>query len=100
MPLEGQAERVMTPLRPRDRHVLAVVAVLAVLAVVAGAVYGLTRPSSPAGVHCISFHVPESVGGSSIHECDAGATHYCLVDALEPQAVAACRRAGFRVGSG
>jgi hypothetical protein len=44
--------------------------------------------------------VPESVGGSSVHECDADAKHYCLVEAVESQALVACRRAGFRVGTG
>jgi hypothetical protein len=99
MPLEGQAERLNTPLRPRDRQVLLVLAVITVLAVIAGSVYALTRPSAPEGVNCISFTVPESVGGSSVHHCDADAKHYCRVDAIEHQAVAACRQAGFAVGT-
>jgi hypothetical protein len=99
MPLEGQAERVNTPLRPRDRQVLAVVALVTLVAVVAGSVYAITRPARAPGVNCISFTVPESVGGSSVHHCDADAKHYCRVDALERQAVEACKDAGFAVGT-
>ena len=98
MPLEGHAERVNTPLRPRDRQVLAVLAVVTVLAVIAGSVYALTRPASPAGVNCVSFTIPESVGGLSVHRCDADAKRYCRA-ASERQAVAACRQAGFAVGT-
>ena len=100
MPLEGQAERVRTPLRPRDRHVLAVLGLLGALAIVAGSVYAITRRSSPSGGRCVSFTVAASVGGSSIHQCGAGARHYCRVEASERKAVEACRRAGFPVGTG
>ncbi len=79
---------------------LAWVALVTVLAVIAGSVYAVTRPGAPAGVRCISFTVPESVGGSSVHHCDADAKHYCLVDAIEHQAVEACRKEGFAVGTG
>jgi hypothetical protein len=98
MPLEGHAERVNTPLRPRDRHVLVVLALVTLVAVVAASVYAIARPSS-SGVHCISFTVPASMGGAAVRECDAGATHYCRVNAIVPQAVEACNRAGFAVGA-
>jgi hypothetical protein len=98
VPLEGHAERVNTPLRPRDRQVLIVLALVSLVAVVAGSVYALSRPSA-SGANCISFTVPASMGGAAVRQCDAAARHYCSVNASVPQAVEACTGAGFAVGA-
>ncbi len=98
MPLEGHAERVNTPLRPRDRHLLVALALITLVAVVAGSVYAVARPSA-SGARCMSFTVPASMGGAAVRECDTAARHYCRVNASVPQAVEACTGAGFAVGA-
>jgi len=100
MPLEGQAERVRTPLDRRDRRALAVVAAVSALAILAGVVYAVTRGGVPTGARCFTATYPSSVGGATVHRCGAAAAHYCRVDAGVPQVATACRRAGFAVGAG
>jgi hypothetical protein len=99
MPVEKQAERLATPLGGRDRRLLAVLGVLSALAILAGAVYAATRGGDPAGERCFTATYAASVGGATVHECGAAAVHYCRVDAVLPELAAACRRAGFTVGS-
>ena len=94
MPLQGQAERVRTPLRPRDRRALAVVALVSTLAIVAGIVYAVARGGDPVGARCFTATYPSSVGGATVHLCGAAAAHYCRADASVPQIAVACRHAG------
>ena len=98
MPLEGQAERVRTPLRTSDRRFLGLLGAVALVAIAAGLAYALSRPAATG--RCVSFTIAESVGGATVHKCGAAARRYCRLEASEPQAVQACRRAGYAIGPG
>ena len=100
MPVEGQAERVATPLRRRDRRFLLAMGIVALAAIVAGIVFATTRGGSPAGERCFTATFSASVGGATVHQCGAAAVHYCRFNASAPEVAAACRREGFRTGSG
>jgi hypothetical protein len=100
MPVEGQAERLSTPLRRTDRRFLAVLGAVTVLAVVGGIVWSMARGGDPSGARCFTATFAASVGGATVHYCGDQAAHYCLVNASAPEVAAACRRAGFEVGSG
>jgi hypothetical protein len=100
MPVEGQAERLSTPLRRTDRRFLAVLGAVAILAVVGGIVWAIARGGDPSGARCFTATFAASVGGATVHYCGDQAAHYCLVNASAPEVAAACRRAGFEVGSG
>jgi hypothetical protein len=99
MPVEGQAERVSTPLRRTDRRFLAVLGFAAALAVVGGIVWSMARGGDPSGARCFTATFAASVGGATVHYCGDQAAHYCLVNASAPEVAAACRKAGFEVGS-
>ena len=100
MPVEGQAERLSTPLRRTDRRFLAVLGAVTVLAVVGGIVWSMAGGGDPSGARCFTATFAASVGGATVHYCGDQAAHYCLVNASAPEVAAACRRAGFEVGSG
>ena len=100
MPVEGQAERVSAPLRPVDRRFLTVLGVVAILAVIGVIMWSLARGGDPRGARCFTATFAASVGGATVHYCGEEAAHYCLVNATAPEVAAACRRAGFEVGSG
>ena len=100
MPVEGQAKRVSAPLRPVDRRFLGVLGVVAALAVVGVVVWSLVRGGDPSGARCFTATFAASVGGATVHYCGDQAAHYCLVNASAPEVAAACRKAGFEVGSG
>ncbi|HEX4519462.1 MAG TPA: hypothetical protein VH063_07755 [Gaiellaceae bacterium] len=98
MPVEGQAERLTTPLTRRDRRVVAAIGAVTLIAIVAGALY-LGLRGNPAAGPCFTATYPSSMGGATIHHCGSAAVHYCRVDAFEPEVVAACRGAGLAVGN-
>jgi len=99
MPVEGQAERVSTPLRRADRRFLAVLGIVAVLAIVGGIVWSTARGGDSNGARCFTATFAASVGGSTVHYCGGKAVHYCRVNASAPEVAAACRKAGFEVGT-
>jgi hypothetical protein len=99
MPVEGQAERVSTPLRPVDRRFLGMLGLVAALVVVGGIVWWVARGGDPTGARCFTATFAASVGGATVHYCGDAATHYCLVNASAPEVAVACRKAGFEVGS-
>jgi hypothetical protein len=99
MPVEGQAERVSTPLRRTDRRFLAVLGIVAVLAIVGGIVWSTARGGDSNGARCFTATFAASVGGSTVHYCGGKAVHYCRVNASAPEVAAACRKAGFEVGT-
>jgi len=69
VPLEGQAGRVVAPLRRRDRLVLAVAAAAsAVAAAVAGSIY-LTRSHAHGNRHCVTVVIPSTMGGAAQTSC-------------------------------
>lgn len=98
MPLEGHAERLRTPLGPRDRKLLGVLALVALLAVAAGGAYGLTRGDGPSNAGCVIVTVPSTMGGARVRNCGAAAASFCQTEAAGPDDIlAACRRAGYAV---
>jgi hypothetical protein len=99
MPVEGQAERVTAPLRPVDRRFLGVLGLVAALAVAGVIVWSLARGGDPPGARCFTATFAASIGGATVHYCGEAAAHYCLVNASAPEVAAACRKAGFEVGS-
>jgi hypothetical protein len=99
MPTERQAERVSTPLRRTDRCFLAVLGIVAVLAIAGGIVWSIARSGDPSGTPCFTATFAASVGGATVHYCGPAAVHYCRVNASAPEVAAACRKAGFEVGT-
>jgi hypothetical protein len=97
VPVEGQSERAVTPLRPRDRHFLAALAIVGTIAIVAGVLYAAARGGSGPKGRCFSVTVPASVGGSTVTRCGAAAAAFCKQGATTAALVTACRRAGFPV---
>jgi hypothetical protein len=100
MPVEGQAERLVTPLERRDRRFLLVLGLVTVAAIIAVVVYAVTRPGSANGERCFTATFSASVGGATVHHCGAAAVHYCRFNASAPEVAEACRKEGFQVGSG
>ena len=102
MPVERQAERLVTPLTRRDKQVRwspsgdrcrARGTRQAVL-------YELTKTGAAKGQKCFTATFAASIGGATVHYCGAAAVHYCRVNAATAPSVAeACRRAGFAVGA-
>jgi hypothetical protein len=95
MPVEGQWERANTPLRRRDKRLLAGAAVVGAVAVVVLAALYLTRSSSPSARGCLSVDVPSTMGGAHLHVCGAAAHTFCRTQGGEARIAAACRRHGF-----
>jgi hypothetical protein len=100
MPVERQAERLRTPLRPRDRRVLQIAGVAAVLAAAGGIYAGIADTGGkPVGANCISVSLPNVVGGSTVERCGPAAARLCRSTVVRYRSVAdACRRHGFTVG--
>ena len=99
MPVERQAERVSTPLRPVDRRFLGVLGLVAAIAVAGVIVWSVVRGGDPSGTRCFTATFAASVGGATVHYCGDQAAHYCLVNASAPEVAHACRKAGFAVGA-
>jgi hypothetical protein len=100
MPVERQAERLSTPLRRTDRRFLIVLGIVAAIAVVGGLAWSMARGGDASGARCFTATFAASVGGATVHYCGDAAAHYCHVNASAPEVAAACRRAGFEVGTG
>ncbi len=98
MPVERQAERLSTPLRPTDRRFLGLLGLAAAIAIVGGIVWSTTRGGDPSGARCFTATFAASVGGATVHYCGDAAEHYCRVNATAPEVASACRKAGFAVG--
>jgi hypothetical protein len=97
MPVEGQWDRNLTPLRRRDRRVLLVCACIAVAAIVGGVVFSLTRPAGPSNAGCVVVEVPSTMGGGTLRNCGSAAKTFCRTDGRDPRVAAACRRAGYAI---
>jgi hypothetical protein len=99
MPVERQAERLTVPLRRTDRRFLAILGTVAALAIAGVIVWSVARGGSSNGARCFTATFAASVGGATVHQCGAAAAHYCRVNASAPEVAAACRKAGFEVGT-
>jgi hypothetical protein len=96
MPLEGQHERLGSPLRGRDRRFLAALAALGALATGAGVYASSGKP--PAAERCVLVTVPSTMGGARIRSCGAAAVRFCRSEAQHSRGIAeACRREHYPV---
>ncbi len=95
MPVEDQWNRVNNPLRPRDRHVLAVFAVVAVLAVAGGIVAYLLRPPPPSNAGCVVVTVASTMGGAILRNCGPAARTFCREQSNVANAAEQCVRLGY-----
>ena len=100
MPVEGQAQRLTTSLRPLDKYFFVAVALVAVLGIGVGAYVYATRPPAPSNAGCVVVTVPSSLGGTTLRNCGAAAKRFCLAQ-VNPSSgiVAECRRHGFAVAT-
>jgi peptidoglycan/LPS O-acetylase OafA/YrhL len=96
MPVEGHAERLVTPLRRRDRIVLAAVAAAAAVAAVVLVVAWATRPAPPSNAGCVVVAVPSTMGGTTLRGCGAAAHALCRTRGRVDRTIAeACAAQGF-----
>jgi hypothetical protein len=103
MPMEGQWERVNTPLRQltrRERRVAigATIAVVITLIVLIAATAGNSRPAPGPG--CIRANIPHVMGAEELNLCGGNARHACARsrNLSDPGALAiteSCRQAGI-----
>ena len=101
MPVERQAERLRTPLRPRDRRVLQIAGLAAALAAAGGIYAGIADSGGKQSASCVVVTLPLSVGGATVERCGADAARLCTSDvARDPTVAAACRKRGYAIGSG
>jgi hypothetical protein len=96
VPVEGQWQRVNTPLSRRDKRLLAAAAGVAVAAVVALGVVYAVQPSGRSDVGCIVVSLPSTMGGAEVRNCGAAAHTFCrLQGKVDATVAAACRQQGF-----
>jgi hypothetical protein len=93
MPVEGQWQRIRTPLRRREKLLLALAGTAAVAtALVAGLVFGHSEKSRES---CLLVRVPSTMGGATLRECGAAAHDFCRRQAHDAFVAQACRKQGY-----
>lgn len=98
MPMEGQAERVITPLRKRDKQAIAVFVAACVIAVVAIAVFGHLFRAAPSNADCVVVSGAGSTGFMSSRTCGPPARGVCAtMGRFNSSVTAQCRRLAFPV---
>lgn len=99
MPVEGQWERVRTPLSRRDKRLLGAAAGIAAAVVAAGGAVYATHPSGRSDAGCVVVRLPSTMGGAEVRNCGASAKTFCrLQGKVDATVAAACRRAGYAIG--
>ena len=94
MPVEGQWERVNTPLPARDKRVLAVAACVLVLGAAGAVVASLIHPAkSNAG--CVVVTVASTTGGAVLRNCGLDAKTFCDSQSNLGNALDQCARLGY-----
>lgn len=95
MPVEGQWDRVNTPVEPRDKRFIAIVGAIAAIALIVGILVYATRPKhSHAGCFTVTF--ASTVGGGIRTYCGASARRYCHTEAAISEGVAdKCEALGY-----
>jgi hypothetical protein len=94
--MEGQWDRVGTPLSGRDRRMLAVVLVLTAIGAAAALAFALTRGPGSSNADCVIVTVASTMGGTTLRNCGAAARRFCLTQGrIDPSAVAQCTRLGY-----
>ncbi len=107
MPMEGQWERVNTPIRslsPRERNVGFVMGLLTTLVIAGVLLLHVGDKVAPPPAGCISATVPWVMGGETFNRCGEQAKYLCANKATEETAYGrgvldACREAGLPVGA-
>lgn len=100
MPVEGQAQRLASSLRPLDRYFLLAMALITVLGIGAGTYVYATRAPEPSSAGCVIVTVPSSLGGTTLRNCGADAKRFCMAQTNPSSGVAAeCRRRGFALAA-
>jgi hypothetical protein len=94
MPVEGQWDRNLVPLRPRDRFLIRAFAGVTVLAIAIGLVVGLTRHTK-SDPNCVTAIIPAAMGGESQKLCGSDAKTFCATKLGQQVAAAECRRLGY-----
>jgi hypothetical protein len=104
VPLQGQWQRIQTPVRattPRERRIVWAFSALLGAAAIATIIVAITTsgPSVPAG--CIQVEVPSTMGGGTTRLCDQNAASFCRSPAahsapLDATALPKCREAGYQ----
>jgi len=98
MPMEGQAARVVTPLRTRDKQAIAALVAGCVITLVAILVFGHPFRSAPSNVGCVIVSGASSTGYLSSRTCGSRARNVCAtMGRLDPAVTAQCRRLAFPV---
>src|SRR5664280_3205032 len=96
MPVERQAERLASSLRPRDKYFLAAMTCAVVLGIGATAFVYANRAPAPSNKGCVVVTVASSLGGTTLRNCGTAAREYCrLQGKLNGGIAAECRRQGF-----
>jgi hypothetical protein len=103
VPLEGQWQRLNTPVRrltARERGVVRVALVIVVVTTIAIVILALSTSTAPPRPGCIDAIVPGAMGGQPVTGCGARARAICLARAgqSDPGSLAvlrSCRRAGI-----
>jgi hypothetical protein len=99
MPLEGQAQRLATPLSGRDRCFIAIVTCVIAIVAAASVFAYASSPASPSNEGCVVVTVASSLGGTTLRNCGPAATRFCRSEAkLNSDIAVACRREGYAVG--
>jgi hypothetical protein len=95
MPVEGNWERVRTPLSPREKRLLVGIAALAAALLAGIGIYAVTDSSGDAQ-GCVTATWAASLGGTTVHKCGAEAEAFCRTQGPRIAAIAeACRREGI-----
>jgi hypothetical protein len=96
MPVEGHAQRVLSPLKPRDRHFLAATACAVVLGIGVSVYLYTSRTPAPSNKGCVVVTIASSLGGTTLRNCGTAAHSFCRAQAkLNGGIAAACREQGF-----
>ena len=99
MPLEGQADRLGTPLSGGDRRFIAIVTCVFVLGAAACAFAYTSSPASPSNEGCVVVTLASSLGGTTLRNCGVAAERFCRSEAgLNGDIAAACRREHYSIG--
>jgi hypothetical protein len=95
MPMEGQWDRALTPLRPRDKRLIAIVGVIATAALIVALVFALTRPPHRQNLDCVVINISSTMGGGPVSYCGRLAKTFCHTKPVPDPAVDQCDRLGY-----
>jgi hypothetical protein len=96
MPVEGQAQRVVTPLSARDKRMITGVTLAVVASLVGALAFSRDPGHVPIPAGCVTADVAGSVGGMTLRDCGLSAKRFCATQGDSAPAVTSqCRRLGY-----